>query len=33
MEQIASLGLPNLAGTIIAARNELIAVFIEAAVG
>lgn len=29
MEEISRLGLPNLAGTIIAARDELIAVLIE----
>lgn len=29
MKEISRLGLPNLAGTIIAARDELIAVLIE----
>ena len=33
MEEISRLGLPNLAGTIIAARDELIAVLVEAAIG
>ena len=31
--EIAGIGIPKFAGTVVAASNELIAVFVEAAIG